>query len=151
MLTGIYTKNRHGKNIYMFRVGVYPFKFWLYVLNSREAAEASHRQIAGIKSEVDTIFAFIRAGLEYDKIEPHAKILAELVRGTWPPDKLYDYLKMLFLLSGPEEEKWFCYVALCRLALYKDTGYMQSPVIRRYEERFAYIEERLQVEGKLLE
>lgn len=27
MLTGIYTKNRHGKNIYMFRVGVYPFKF----------------------------------------------------------------------------------------------------------------------------
>mgnify|MGYP000708285011 CR=1 FL=1 len=98
MLTGIYTKNRHGKNIYMFRVGVYPFKIWLYVLNSREAAEASHRQIAGIKSEVDTIFAFIRAGLEYDKIEPHAKILAELVRGTWPPDKLYDYLKMLFLL-----------------------------------------------------
>ena len=96
MLTGIYTKNRHGKNIYMFRVGVYPFKIWLYVLNSREAAEASHRQIAGIKSEVDTIFAFIRAGLEYDKIEPHAKILAELVRGTWPPDKLYDYLKMLF-------------------------------------------------------
>ena len=151
MLTGIYTKNRHGKNIYMFRVGVYPFKIWLYVLNSREAAEASHRQIAGIKSEVDTIFAFIRAGLEYDKIEPHAKILAELVRGTWPPDKLYDYLKMLFLLSGPEEEKWFCYVALCRLALYKDTGYMQSPVIRRYEERFAYLEERLQVEGKLLE
>ena len=57
--------------------------------------------------------------MEYDKIEPHAKILAELVRGTWPPDKLYDYLKMLFLLSGPEEEKWFCYVALCRLALYK--------------------------------
>ena len=45
----------------------------------------------------------------------------------------------------------FCYGALCRLALYKDTGYMQSPVIRRYEERFAYIEERLQVEGKLLE
>ena len=96
MLTGIYTKNRHGKNIYMFRVGEYPFKTWLYVLNSREAAEASHRQIAGIKSEVDTIFAFIRAGLEYDKIEPHAKILAELVRGTWTPDKLYDYLKMLF-------------------------------------------------------
>lgn len=64
---------------------------------------------------------------------------------------MYDYLKILFLLSGPEEEKWFCYVALCRLALYKDTGYMQPPVIRRYEERFAYIEERLQAEGKLLE
>ena len=40
MLTAIYTKNRHGKNIYMFRVGEYPFKIWQYVLNSREAAEA---------------------------------------------------------------------------------------------------------------
>ena len=40
---------------------------------------------------------------------------------------------------------------MCIRDSYKDTGYMQPPVIRRYEERFAYIEERLQAEGKLLE
>ena len=62
-----------------------------------------------------------------------------------------DSFKTLFRLSGSEGLEWFLYIIMCRLALHRDIQEGKPPVIRKLEEQFAYLEERLEQEGRWLE
>lgn len=151
MVSGIHRRHINCKDSYIFYAGCSEGKRWQFMFRDKERAELSHKRMTAIEKCVCTIYTYLRNQEEYKHMEQDLKILAEQSGNSWTTDTLYAHLKMLFLMSGPDEEAWFCCAAFCQLAIRRDIRDMKPPVIRRYEERFAYIEECLEREGKIQE
>lgn len=148
MVGHIYRRRRSGKVFYGFHVNYKQQKGWMFQFVDNESAVASHKRLTLIEEKTQLIFVFLKTHLEYSEMEPNLKILAKLIGGAWTPDKLHHYFKILFLLSGQEGMDWFLYITMCSLALGRDIRQEKPPVIRRLEEQFAYLEERLEQNGR---
>lgn len=151
MISRIYKRQNKGKDSYTFYVVQDKIKRRQFVFWDRERAELSHKRMIVIEKSLCSIYTGLSDQLDFKDMEQDYQILAEQSGEPWTPDKLHEHLKMLFLMSGPDEREWFCNVTFCQLAMRRDTRDMESPVIQRYEERFDFIEGRLEQEGKIRE
>lgn len=151
MVGRIYRKRTNIRESYEFSVRYGRNTRQLFRFYDYEQAVLRHDRLTLIEEKAQAVFASLKAQSEYSEMEPDVKILAEQIGGIWTPDKIYNHFKTLFRLSGSEGLEWFLYIIMCRLALHRDIQEGKPPVIRKLEEQFAYLEERLEQEGRWLE
>lgn len=148
MISDIHRTHRKNRDHYRFSVKYERNNSWQFTFRYLEDAKLCHTCIVEFDRIVHFIFERFKAGAKYKELEPTLNRLAEKLDGSWPLDFLYYYLNQLFLLSGPEDAEWFCYAAFCRMVTRKALKRLKPPVIRRYEEKFTYIEDCLEQDGK---
>lgn len=151
MVGAIYRERKHGRERYKFWVEYGSSTRWQFMSVDYEHAVSRHERMVLIEEKVQSVFAYLQAQSEYVKFEPDIKILTEQIGGTWVADKLYDYFKILFLLSGSDGLDWFLNIVMRCLVLHKDCKYMKPPVIEKLEVQFASVERWLEQKEKWLE
>ena len=148
MISGILKVHSRDGDCYRFSVRCEKRASWHFTFKHLENAKLHHMRIVKFDSIVRFIFERIKTGTEYKELEPTLNTLAGNLNGSWPLDFLYHYLNQLFLLSESDEIEWFCHAAFYKLIIYKDLENLKPPVILRYEEKFSYIEKRLEQDGR---
>lgn len=148
MVGNIYRKHSKGRDHYSFNVMYERRNLWNFTSIDLERAKSNHFRMMVFDRTVHFIFERLKSGIDYKELESCLKILAEQLKGSWPPDILYQYFNQLFTLSGPDGTEWFCCVVFYKMMIERDIKNLEPPVIHRYEEKFAYVEERLEQDGR---